>query len=142
MHASSKIRRFLLTTAAAACAAPSAFAGQFSDTAGHWAENEGVIDRAVEEGIMSASWNINPQGNATRAESTKTMLVSLDISNGVETGKPLLKSHFLDAGQGDSCFVELSHGKSMLIDAGTAKSAQKIVSYIQRQGYDRIGTWC
>lgn len=273
MRASSKIRRFLLTTATAACAAfciaaPSAFAGQFSDTSGHWAENEGIIDRAVaegivtgypdgrfapdetvtraqtvvmlarvdgedlskwpktnetpcgdvydnawytpavnwaysegimtgdagrlrpedpvsrqefasilarkaqnagfsiggdedrwtkypdasavsswahsnvlwavEEGIMGASWNINPQGNATRAESTKMMLVSLDMFNGVETGNPLLKSHFIDVGQGDSCFVELGHGKSMLIDAGTAKSAQKIVSYIQNRGYDRI----
>ncbi len=98
MLASSKIRRFLLTTAATACAAPSAFASQFSDTAGHWAENEGVIDRSVEEGIMGASWNINPQGNTTRAESTKMMLVSLDMFNGVETGNPLLKSHFIDVG--------------------------------------------
>lgn len=273
MHASSKIRRFLLTTAAAACAAlciaaPSAFASQFSDTAGHWAENEGVIDRAVaegivtgypdgrfapdetvtraqtvvmlaridgkdlskwpktnetpcsdvpdnawytpavnwaysegimtgdagslrpeapisrqefasilarkaqnagfsiggdedrwtkysdastvsswardnvlwavEEGIMGASWSINPQGNATRAESTKMMLVSLDAFNGVETGNPLLKSHFIDVGQGDSCFIELGGGKSMLIDAGVAKSSQKVISYIKDKGYDRI----
>lgn len=50
----------------------------------------------------------------------------------------LLKVHFLDVGQGDSTFIELPNGETMLIDAGEKSEGDKIVTYIFSQGYDTI----
>lgn len=49
-----------------------------------------------------------------------------------------LISHYIDVGQGDSEFIELPDGKTMLIDAGTYKSADTIISYIDGLGYSKI----
>ena len=49
-----------------------------------------------------------------------------------------LRIHFLDVGQGDSALIELPTGQLMLIDAGTASSGAKIVSYIKALGYEKI----
>lgn len=46
--------------------------------------------------------------------------------------------HFLDVGQGDSAFIELPGGKTMLIDASVSKASDKIVSFISQKGYDKI----
>ena len=46
--------------------------------------------------------------------------------------------HFIDVDQGDSTFIELPDGKSMLIDAGETEQGDKVVTYIQSQGYDKI----
>ena len=45
---------------------------------------------------------------------------------------------FLDVGQGDSAFVELPDGKTMLIDAGEAEAGERIVSFIRERGYKKI----
>lgn len=47
-----------------------------------------------------------------------------------------LKIHFIDVGQGDSIFVELPNGKTMLIDAGP--SASVAANYVKAKGYGRI----
>lgn len=49
-----------------------------------------------------------------------------------------LKAHFIDVGQGDSEFLELPDGKTMLVDAGEASAGDKVVSYIRGLGHDRI----
>lgn len=46
--------------------------------------------------------------------------------------------HFLDVGQGDSTFIELTDGRTMLIDAGTADYGQNIIEYIKGMGYTKI----
>lgn len=46
--------------------------------------------------------------------------------------------HFIDVGQGDSIFIELPNGESMLIDAGESDEADKVVTYIYSQGYDTV----
>ena len=55
--------------------APSALASNFSDTQGHWAETSGVIDRVVEQGIMSGypDGSFGPDEGVTRAQ-VATML--------------------------------------------------------------------
>ncbi len=49
-----------------------------------------------------------------------------------------LSVHYLDVGQGDSIFVELPGGSSMLIDAGVSRLGESITSYISSLGYDKI----
>ena len=50
----------------------------------------------------------------------------------------IVRVHFLDVGQGDSIFIELTQGKSMLIDASTADCGEGIAEYIQDNGYSKI----
>ena len=50
-----------------------------------------------------------------------------------------LKTYFLDVGQGDSEFVVLPDGKTMLIDAGEQEYGASVVSFVQDTlGLDRI----
>ncbi|MBQ8133719.1 MAG: MBL fold metallo-hydrolase [Clostridia bacterium] len=59
-----------------------------------------------------------------------------DLQADVEQGKFI--SHFIDVGQGDSEFLELPTGETMLIDASTSAYGSKIVKYIKDLGYDHI----
>lgn len=62
---------------------------------------------------------------------------SLTESNtGSNSGK--LVSHYIDVGQGDSEFIELPDGTTMLIDAGTADYGETVVDYIKDLGYKKI----
>ena len=49
-----------------------------------------------------------------------------------------LSVHFIDVGQGDSEFVELPTGETMLIDAGESSEAQTVVEYVKSLGYSSI----
>lgn len=46
--------------------------------------------------------------------------------------------HFLDIGQGDSVFIELPNGKTMLVDAGENYHGQGIIDYVQTAGYKQL----
>ncbi len=46
--------------------------------------------------------------------------------------------HYIDVGQGDSEFVELPNGETMLIDAGEKEQGQTVVNYINSLGYEEI----
>ena len=71
-------------------------------------------------------------------------LDSSPASNEVEDQKPFVASedelvaHFIDVGQGDSSFIELPNGDTMLIDAGTASYGDDIIEYIEDLGYSDI----
>lgn len=49
-----------------------------------------------------------------------------------------LISHFIDVGQGDSEFIELPDGKTMLIDAGTREGGNNTIRLIKKLGYRKI----
>ena len=46
--------------------------------------------------------------------------------------------HYIDVGQGDSTFVELPDGKTLLIDAGEENMGKRVVKYIKNLGYTKI----
>ena len=46
--------------------------------------------------------------------------------------------HFIDVGQGDSIFIELPDGKTMLIDGGLEKYGKTVVKYIKNLVYKKI----
>ena len=72
--------------------------------------------------------------------------LDLDIpnSNALENDKDFVVNenqviaHYIDVGQGDASFIELTNGEVMLIDAGIASSSEKIIDYIKNLGYNRI----
>ena len=108
---------------------------RYSDSAGISDFAEQGVSWCVENGIMGDSAALNPQGGATRAEAAKMVLAFIDGG----TERPaLLKVHFLDVGQGDSCFVELPNGQTMLVDAGTSQYGQRVVDYVRGAGYGSI----
>jgi competence protein ComEC len=49
-----------------------------------------------------------------------------------------LTVHYIDVGQGDSEFLELPNGQTMLIDAGNPENGTQIVNYIKELGYNKI----
>ena len=49
-----------------------------------------------------------------------------------------LKIHYIDVGQGDSTFIELPDGKTILIDAGEAEYGSTVVNYIKKLKYQKI----
>ncbi|MCD7871742.1 MAG: MBL fold metallo-hydrolase [Clostridiales bacterium] len=56
----------------------------------------------------------------------------------VKADSGVLAVHFLDVGQGDSEFVELPNGDTMLIDAGETDKGITVVSDIKEMGYSEI----
>ena len=54
------------------------------------------------------------------------------------SGNGLLKVHYIDVGQGDSCFIELPNDETMLIDCGLAKYSDTVTSYISSLGVTTI----
>lgn len=55
-----------------------------------------------------------------------------------DSGYGQLKVHYIDVGQGDSCFIELPNGDTMLIDGGQAKYGVTVSNYISSLGYNDI----
>lgn len=49
-----------------------------------------------------------------------------------------LNVHYIDVGQGDSEFLELPNGQTMLIDAGNSENGSQIVAYIKSLGHNKI----
>ena len=73
-----------------------------------------------------------------RSQTAGTPPVSETVSAAPATGKSVLKVHFLDVGQGDSEYLELPDGRTMLIDAGNPENGSDIVSAIKKSGHNRV----
>ena len=68
-----------------------------------------------------------------------TSTITIDTSIGYSNPTPqYLTVHFLDVGQGDSEFIVLPDGKTMLIDAGESDYGNTVVNYIKNLGYSKI----
>lgn len=49
-----------------------------------------------------------------------------------------IKVHYIDVGQGDSIFLELTSGRCMLIDSGEGEYGPRVINYIRGLGYSTI----
>ncbi len=56
----------------------------------------------------------------------------------ISSKRPLMKVHFLDCGQAESTFIELTDGKCMLIDAGEGSFGKTLENFIREKGYSHI----
>ena len=59
-------------------------------------------------------------------------------NNADDNAESSLRVSFIDVGQGDSEFIELPNGETLLIDAGTNETGADVVSYISSLGYTSI----
>lgn len=89
---------------------------------------------------------------ATSSISSSATLVSSDVAqklaaaSSASTEEPTpapkdgakLNVHFIDVGQGDSEFIELPNGQTMLIDAGNPENGSQIVTYVKGLGHSKI----
>ena len=63
----------------------------------------------------------------------KVSVANVDVSTIDNNG---LVVHFIDVGQGDSIAIKFPDNKKMLIDAGTAKSKDSLVSYLKNSFFE------
>lgn len=56
----------------------------------------------------------------------------------INTNNDLLKVHYLDVGQGDSIFIELTNNETMLIDAAESYQSENIINYLKNLNYQKI----
>lgn len=59
-------------------------------------------------------------------------------NNADDNAESSLRVSFIDVGQGDSEFIELPNGETLLIDAGTDETGADVVNYIESLGYSSI----
>jgi competence protein ComEC len=89
--------------------------------------------------IDSAALYIENSGYTFKARKLKALALDL-LSDAHFKAQPtgILRVHYIDVGQGDSAFIELPTGQTMLIDAGMESAGSTVVSYIKNLGYERI----
>lgn len=84
--------------------------------------------------LVAASCAPQTVGN----DSSAVAVSSVSSAESSPSGGPLLSVYYMDVGQGDSVFLELPNGKTMLIDASEAQYGQQIVNTICGLGHDSI----
>lgn len=114
--------------------------------------NRPYIAAAVDKGYITGNTDGTFRGKdpITRAEisiilcrafpPSVEIVAGLDPNNTDENNavNPKLTAFFLDVGQGDSAFIELSDGKTLLIDAGTKSAGEKIINFIRGRGHSHL----
>ncbi|MDD5806260.1 MAG: ComEC/Rec2 family competence protein [Eggerthellales bacterium] len=109
-------------------------AGQEAEaTAGQSAETAGQ-EAAAEQ--SAAGQNATEQNDAEQEGSEQENAAGQGASTSEIEGQA--RVHFIDVGQGDCEFIQLSDGRTVLIDAGTASGGQAAVEYIRALGCTRI----
>ncbi len=91
-----------------------------------------IISTNLAESSSSTSSIVQSSDAGSSKVSSKPVMVS-SINSGAK-----LKAHYIDVGQGDSEFLELPNGQTMLIDAGNPENGSEIVSYIKGLGHNKI----
>ena len=95
-----------------------------------------ISETSSAEEIVTEETVPTSTGIATTTAQITTTTAASTTTHKTTTEK--LYVHFLDIGQGDSIFIELPNGQSMLIDAAEDEQADKIITYIHQQGYDSL----
>lgn len=94
-----------------------------------------MSDADIDAAIESAASFMSRHMDASEVDSLKA--AALAKKPAPQPAGPL-KAHFIDVGQGDSEFIELPDGKTLLIDGGPTDAGEKVLSYIKGLGYSRI----
>jgi competence protein ComEC len=94
-----------------------------------------IISSSVSSSQVSSSVQSSSAASQA-AESIASQPIKSVVQAAAITGK--LKVHYLDVGQGDSEFIELPTGQTILIDAGNPENGTQIVNYIKGLNHSKI----
>lgn len=86
-------------------------------------------------------YDISESNSSTSVSATPTAPTTQTVTHPISDNGEYtfdMKVHFIDVGQGDSIFIELPNGNTMLIDAGETDQGQKVASYISSLGYSAL----
>ncbi|MBS7297655.1 MAG: MBL fold metallo-hydrolase [Eubacteriales bacterium] len=97
------------------------------------------IQSQVRESVINHedSRDISESQTETQTE-YEIIEATTEISPQPNLNSKLMYAHFIDVGQADSTFIELSNGQTMLIDAGRKGDSETIINYIRNLQYDVI----
>jgi len=95
-------------------------------------QTQTVAEGQEESTDITSKSNNNPSEQSLSSEAAGNEKVAQQATSGQ------LKAHFLDVGQGDSILIQLPNGQNMLIDAGTSEAGSSVVSYLKKQGINKI----
>ena len=94
-----------------------------------------MSDADIDAALESAASFMSQHMDASEVDSLKAAALA---KKPVPQPAGPLKAHFIDVGQGDSEFIELPDGKTLLIDGGPTDAGEKVLSYIKGLGYSGI----
>ena len=77
-----------------------------------------------------------PYGTLSRAH--LSVFVYRAIQFNQQGNNKAMKVHFIDVDQGDSIFIQLASGKTVLVDAGTDAAGETVVAYLKSLGVSTI----
>jgi len=100
--------------------------------------NSTINNTSNDEDISSQTFSSSLNNSTSNLSSTTSNITSLNQTTSTQNLQSKLKVHFLDVGQGDSEFIELPNGQTMLIDAGNLNNGNGIVSYIKNLKHNKI----
>ena len=92
-------------------------------------EDKFIVQKKAKVSVKTAKQTVTNDESIAQSVADQIELENADGS---------LRIHFIDVGQGDSTFIELPNGQTMLIDAGEIDQGDKVVAYIYEHGYDTI----
>ncbi|MFY9139199.1 MAG: ComEC/Rec2 family competence protein [Thermacetogeniaceae bacterium] len=107
-----------------------------------WLAVAGVAFVLFIVGVANAPPGENIQPPQTVAEKQEEISLPPETADDEEVAQQgtsgQLKAHFLDVGQGDSILIQFPNGQTMLIDAGTSEAGGAVVSYLKKEGINKI----
>ncbi len=111
---------------------------RFSDVDTISTHNRVYIAAAVDKGYITGDTEgtFRGQDSIIRAE-VVAVLCRAFPKNSTSTTPAVnasLTAFFMDVGQGDACLITFPDGKTMLVDAGTSKAEDNILSFLKSQG--------
>lgn len=108
---------------------------QSTNLSGHTVSGANNVASVVEStsSVSSSSTDIS-----SNVSSKPPVSSAASLSVAAPTAGSKIKIHYIDVGQGDSEFIELPNGQTMLIDAGNPENGSQIVSYIKGLGHSKI----
>lgn len=100
--------------------------------------------------VFMSACGVTDNVSVTEQTNSSSVVEQVESNNPIfENNKPsddvseilsesLLKVHYINVGQGDSSFVELPNGETILIDAGIPSQGYVVTNYIKNLGYTEI----
>lgn len=113
-------------------------------TKGHWSEKyiDGLFYNNITKGYSGHLFKPNEPIQRQHFSLFMARHLNDDFKDKTPPVKPEpkkeMKVHFIDVGQGDSTLIQTPDGANILIDAGTASSGQKIVSFLKSKDVGKL----